>query len=70
VRWDYPESDPSDSGFSCWSNEDNFDGLSDQQIEARLTTECLHCLIEEHPEAGALLDRASEAPDHLALCDD
>jgi hypothetical protein len=69
VRWDEPLDDALDSGFSCWSNEDNFDALSEDEFTARLATTCLRCLIEHHPEAGVLLDRARDAPDHIALAE-
>lgn len=55
VLWENPVAD-TDSGFRCWSEAD--DELDDETYANSRCLVCLHCLIEEHPEAGALMDRA------------
>jgi hypothetical protein len=52
VHWNPPISS-ADSGFTCWSDAD-----PEVVDEDRLMVMCAHCLIDEHPEAGALMDHA------------
>ncbi len=72
ARWIRPSPDePRDSGFSVWcAADDDLGDLSDLELEAQLKAVCVHCLIEAHPEAGVLLDRARSVVDGIALADE
>jgi hypothetical protein len=72
VVWDEPQA-PGDSGFTCWSWPDQVefresnDGHEITDSEAESVAEqhgavCVHCLVDAHPEAGVLLDRARREP--------
>lgn len=55
VLWQEPL-DATDSGFRCWSAAD--EELDDETYQKNRAIVCLHCMIDTHPEAGSLMDRA------------
>ncbi len=55
VLWQEPVHE-TDSGFRCWSAAD--DELDDETYQKNRSLVCIHCVIETHPEAGILMDRA------------